>query len=52
MFVFWLISLLLVRGSFFGRDIKSDTLGPRGFAFAVIVSFVVSLLIFIVPHSL
>lgn len=52
MFVFWLISLLLVRGSFLGRDIKSDTLGPKGFAFAVIVSFVVSLFLFIVPHSL
>lgn len=52
MFVFWLASLLLVRGSFFGRDTKSDKLGPRGFAIAVILSFVVSLILFLVPHSI
>jgi len=52
MFVFWLVSLLLVRGSFLGRGEERDTLGAPGFAIAVIVSFIVSLLLFIVPHSL
>ncbi len=52
MFVFWLVSMLLVRGSFLGRGEEKDLLGARGFAAAVIVSFIVSLLIFIVPHSL
>ena len=52
MFVFWLVSLLLVRGSFLGKGEKLDILGSRGFAVALIVSFVVSLALFIVPHSL
>jgi hypothetical protein len=52
MFVFWLASLLLVRGSFLGKEERLDTLGARGFAAAVIVSFIVSLALFIVPHSL
>lgn len=52
MFVFWLVSLLLVRGSFLGRGEERDTLGARGFASALILSFIVSLLLFIVPHSL
>lgn len=52
MFVFWLVSLLLVRGSFLGRGEDRDWLGSRGFAVALIFSFVVSLLLFIVPHSL
>jgi hypothetical protein len=52
MFVFWLVSLLLVRGSFLGRSEESDRLGARSFAAAVMVSFAVSLLLFIVPHSL
>jgi hypothetical protein len=51
MFLFWLVSLLLVRGSFLGRGEGADRLGARGFAIAVIVSFFVSLLLFIVPHS-
>lgn len=52
MFIFWLASLLLVRGSFLGRGEERDRLGARGFAVALMVSFVVSLLLFIVPHSL
>jgi hypothetical protein len=52
MFVFWLVSLLLVRGSFLGKGEELDMLGARGFAAAVIVSFIVSLTLFIVPHSL
>ena len=52
MFVFWLASLLLVRGSFLGRGEETDRLGARGFAWAVIASFIVSLALFVVPHSL
>lgn len=51
-FVFWLASLLLVRGSFLGRGEERDRLGPRGFAWAVIASFAVSLALYILPHSL
>jgi hypothetical protein len=51
-FLFWLVSLLLVRGSFLGRSEDEDMLGPRGFAIAVLVSYIVSLFLFLVPHSL
>lgn len=52
MFLFWLLSALLVRGSFFSSDESRDRLGSRGFAVAVIVSFVVSLALFLIPHSI
>jgi hypothetical protein len=51
-FFFWLVSLLLVRGSFLGKGEDKDMLGPRGFALAVLLSYIVSLFLFIVPHSL
>ncbi len=51
-FIFWLVSLLLVRGSFFGRGEERDRLGPKGFAWAIVASFVVSLALYLLPHSL
>lgn len=51
-FLFWLVSLLLVRGSFLGKGEERDWLGPRGLAIAVLLSYLVSLFLFIVPHSL
>jgi hypothetical protein len=51
-FIFWLVSLLLVRGSFLGKGEERDWLGPRGFALAILLSYIVSLFLFIVPHSL
>jgi hypothetical protein len=51
-FLFWIVTVLLVRGSFFGGGESRDSLGARGFAWAVIVSFVVSLTLYMVPHSL
>ena len=52
MFVFWLIIVLLSWGSFTGRGEKYDLSGPRSYAAAVIVSFIISLAIFLIPHSL
>lgn len=51
-FLFWIITVLFVRGSFLGRGESRDALGARGFAWAVIVSFVVSLALYMIPHSL
>lgn len=50
-FVFWLVSLLLVWGSFIGRGEEKDRIGARAFAWAIVASFVVSLALFILPHS-
>jgi hypothetical protein len=51
-FVFWLVSLLLVRGSLMGRGEERDRLGPKGFAWAIVASFAVSLALYLLPHSL
>jgi hypothetical protein len=52
MLVIWTIVVLLSLGSFFGRGEEKDKLGRKGFATAVIVSTILSFLIFLVPHSL
>lgn len=51
-FVFWLASALLAWGSFVGRGEERDRLGTRGFAWAIVASFVVSLALYLVPHSI
>ncbi len=52
MFLFWIVCALLVRGSFFGLGRERDSVGSRGLARSVITAFVLSLVLFIVPHSL
>jgi hypothetical protein len=51
-FILWLASLLLVRGSFAGGGEEKDRLGRKAFAWAVVACFVVSLALFILPHSI
>ncbi len=51
-FVLWLVSLLLAWGSFIGKGEEKDRLGRRSFAIAVIACFLVSLALFILPHSI
>lgn len=52
MFILWLVCGVLVSGSFFGWKEDKDIIGPRGLAIAVLVSFVVSLVLYLVPHSI
>jgi hypothetical protein len=52
MFVLWLVCLLLVRGSFVGGGEEKDRLGARAFAWAIVASFILSLALFILPHSI
>jgi len=52
MFVLWLMSLLLVWGSFTGTGEEKDRIGTRAFAWAILASFLVSLVLFILPHSI
>ena len=51
-FLFWLTAMILVRGSFFGKGEQFDTLGDRGFAWAMVTCFIVSMFLYLVPHSL
>lgn len=50
--LFWLFSLLLVRGSSFWGGEEKDLLGKRVFAWAIIASFVASIALYLIPHSL
>ncbi|MBU8923481.1 MAG: hypothetical protein KOO63_16825 [Bacteroidales bacterium] len=52
MLVIWAITVLLSLGSFFGKGEEKDKLGRKGFAIAVLVSTILSFLIFLIPHSL
>ncbi|UCF04277.1 MAG: hypothetical protein JSV33_10020 [bacterium] len=51
-FFIWIVTALLVRGSFFGKGERSDTLGRRAFGWMVVTCCIVSLALYIVPHSL
>jgi len=51
-FLLWLVSVLLAWGSFVGRGEERDRLGRRPFAIAIIACFLVSLALFILPHSI
>ncbi len=48
----WLLALLLVRGSAFWGGEAKDILDSKRFAWLVIVGFVASLALYLVPHSL
>jgi len=52
MFVFWIITSILAGGSVFMGDESKDKLNTRQFAISVIVSVLVSIGIFLIPHSL
>jgi hypothetical protein len=51
-FILWLASLLLVWGSAIGKGEEKDRLGRKAFALAIVACFVVSLALFILPHSI
>ena len=52
MFIFWLVTIILSWSSFIGKGEKADHVGRKGFAIAVLTSFILSLAIFLIPHSL
>jgi len=51
-FILWLASMLLAWGSFVGRGEEKDRLGRKAFALSIVACFVVSLALFILPHSI
>ncbi len=51
-FILWLASMLLAWGSFLGRGEEKDRLGRKSFALSIVACFVVSLALFILPHSI
>jgi len=51
-FILWLASLLLAWGSFIGTGEEKDRLGRKAWALSIVACFVVSLALFILPHSI
>jgi hypothetical protein len=52
MLLFWLFTLLSVKGTLRGRDESKNLVSGRGYSALVLISFIVTLLIIAVPHSL
>ncbi len=51
-FLFWLVTLILVKGSFLSGDPKKNIFGEKTYFWMVFASFFVTLLMYLVPHSL
>ncbi|MDZ7859455.1 MAG: hypothetical protein U5O15_02095 [Candidatus Krumholzibacteriota bacterium] len=51
-FVCWLIAALLVRGSFFGLGRDRDIIGKNNYAYAVIICSIITVGLYLIPHSL
>jgi len=52
MFVFWLFTLFMVKGTLWGKGETKNLVSGRSYSTLVIVSFVATLLILAIPHSL
>ncbi len=52
MFLFWLITLIMVKGTFWGKSESKNLVTGRVYSTLVIVSFVATMIILAVPHSL
>jgi hypothetical protein len=50
-FVYWLVMLLLLKGSAFRSDPKGDTLGPTAARWVAIIGVLLSLAMYLIPHS-
>ena len=52
MFLFWLLTLLTVKGTLRGKGESKNLVTDRGYSNLVIVSFIATMLILAIPHSL
>ncbi len=51
LFLFWLVCLILLKGSAFARKPEKNLVGAAGARVAVLISFLVTLAAYLVPHS-
>ncbi|KPL03922.1 MAG: hypothetical protein AMJ90_02735 [candidate division Zixibacteria bacterium SM23_73_2] len=51
-FLFWLLTLIFVKGSFLSGDSRKNILGEKTYFWMVFASFLVTILMYLVPHSL
>jgi len=52
MFLFWLVTLIMVKGTLWGKGEDKNLVSARGYSTLVIISFVATMIILGVPHSL
>jgi len=52
MFLFWLFTLFMVKGTFWGKGETKNLVSGRTYSKLVIVSFVVTVIMLAIPHSL
>jgi len=52
MFLFWLFTLFMVKGTFWGKGETKNLVSGPGYSKLVIVSFVVTVIMLAIPHSL
>jgi len=51
-FLSWLVTLFLVRGTIFGKNPSKNLVSEKTYSTVVIISFVVTVAMYLVPHSL
>jgi hypothetical protein len=51
-FISWLVTLLLIKGTIFRKDASRNWVSEKGFSTAVIISFVITIAMYLIPHSL
>jgi hypothetical protein len=52
MILFWLVTLFLVKGTLWGRGERKNLVSDGGYSTLVIISFVATVIILAIPHSL
>ena len=51
-FLSWLVTLLLVKGTIFRKDPSKDWVSGKGFSTAILISFAITVGMYLIPHSL
>jgi hypothetical protein len=52
MFAFWLVTMFMVKGTLLGKGGHRNLVSDRGYSTLVIVSFIATILIVTIPHSM
>jgi hypothetical protein len=52
MFAFWLVTMFMVKGTLLGKGEHRNLVSDRGYSTLVIVSFIATILIVTIPHSM
>jgi hypothetical protein len=50
--IFWVVTLFLVKGTIFGKNPSKNLVSEKTYSTLVIISFVVTVIMYLIPHSL